>query len=169
MPLLWTGFWAEEFSLVSLGIAPSQVSRAKSKHLRDSINSLAMPTGKDALGYPWARTPSTTWTSGHFAPRARRARLCPRPTSSMCGTISASRLARWTSTRAPGRCDITTTTLPLPTVAREATISNVLILPLKHRYGHHIMFPRAITYMGFYRFHEGKLSAFAGVSEVIRA
>ena len=31
------------------------------------------------------------------------------------------------------------------------------------------MFPRAITYMGFYRFHEGKLSAFAGVSEVIRA
>ena len=64
MPLLWTGFWAEEFSLVSLGIAPSQVSRAKSKHLRDSINSLAMPTGKDALGYPWARTPSTTWASG---------------------------------------------------------------------------------------------------------
>ena len=64
MPLLWTGFWAEEFSLVSLGIAPSQVSRAKSKHLRDSINSLAMPTGKDALGYP---VPDKTQDPGGFS------------------------------------------------------------------------------------------------------
>jgi hypothetical protein len=46
--LLWTEFWAEESSLVYLGIAPSQASRAKSKHLRDSINFLAMPTGKGA-------------------------------------------------------------------------------------------------------------------------
>jgi hypothetical protein len=52
MLLLWTEFWAEESSLVYLGIAPSQASRAKSKHFRDSINFLAMPTGKDALGYP---------------------------------------------------------------------------------------------------------------------
>ena len=52
MKLLWTEFNDEVASLESLGIAPSQASRAKSKHLRDSINFLAMPTGKDALGYP---------------------------------------------------------------------------------------------------------------------
>ena len=79
MLLLWTEFWAEESSLVSLGIAPSQASRAKSKHLRDSINSLAMPTGKDALGYPCGadfsnhidvRTICVASTSCSFLPQA---------------------------------------------------------------------------------------------------
>jgi len=79
MLLLWTELWAEESSLVHLGIAPSQASRAKSKHLRDSINFLTMSTGKDALGYPCGadfvnhmdlRTLCAASTSCSFVPEA---------------------------------------------------------------------------------------------------
>jgi hypothetical protein len=79
MLLLWTELWAEESSLVHLGNAPSQAIRAKSEHLRGSINFLAMPTGKDALGYPCGavfvnhmelRTPCAASTSCSFVPES---------------------------------------------------------------------------------------------------
>jgi hypothetical protein len=81
MLLFWSQFWAEESSLVYLGNAPSQAFRAKSEHLRGSINFLAMPTGKDAHGYLCGadfvnhmdlRAPCAASTSCSFVPMSEK-------------------------------------------------------------------------------------------------